>query len=93
MFEELEISGENLLKTTHPKIFIGKIATYSGEEVANIVSNFRQAVEENNTAKIRRLFNHFLPEATIAEDRKETLASKTAASENIIKAQPSALET
>ena len=44
LFEELEITGENLLKTKHPKIFIGKIATYSNEEVAQILSNFRQAV-------------------------------------------------
>jgi FlaA1/EpsC-like NDP-sugar epimerase len=93
LFEELEITGENLLKTAHPKIFIGKIATYSGEEVANIVSNFRQAVEENNAAKIRSLFNHFLPEATISEKRKETFAAKAAASENIISTQTSALET
>jgi FlaA1/EpsC-like NDP-sugar epimerase len=93
LFEELEITGENLLKTTHPKIFIGKIATYSGEEVANIVSNFRQAVEENSPVKIRRLFNHFLPEATIQEDKKETPAAKVAGSENIINKQPSALKT
>jgi hypothetical protein len=79
LFEELEITGENLLKTTHPKIFIGKIATYSGEEVGNIVSNFRQAVEENNAAKIRRLLNHFLPEAKISEDKQKMLAAKAAA--------------
>jgi len=93
LFEELEITGENLLKTTHPKIFIGKIATYSKEEVANIVSNFRQAVQENSPAKIRRLFNHFLPEATIDEDKKETLTAKIAGSENIVNTQSSALET
>ncbi len=67
LFEELEITGENLLKTKHPKIFIGKIATYSGEEVGEIVENFGQAVRENDKAKIRQLFNHFLPEATIEE--------------------------
>ena len=93
LFEELEITGENLLKTTHPKIFIGKIATYSGEEVANIVTNFRQAVEEHDTAKIRRLFNHFLPEATISEEPREKLAAKAAGSENVIGTQTSALET
>jgi FlaA1/EpsC-like NDP-sugar epimerase len=65
LFEELEITGENLLKTRHPKIFIGKIAAYESAEVADILSNFRQAVEENDAAKIRGLFNHFLPEATI----------------------------
>ncbi len=67
LFEELEITGEDLLKTKHPKIFIGKIATYSGEEVGEIVSGFSQAVRENDKAKIRRLFNHFLPEAKITE--------------------------
>ncbi len=91
LFEELEITGENLLKTAHPKIFIGKIAAYTGEEVANIVSNFRQAVEENSPAKIRRLFNHFLPEATITEDAKET-AAKAVGSENVV-GSPSPLKT
>lgn len=93
LFEELEITGENLLKTTHPKIFIGKIATYSNEEVANIVSNFRQAVEESNTAEIRRLFNHFLPEANISEGAKETFAVKAAPAENLINPRSSPLET
>jgi FlaA1/EpsC-like NDP-sugar epimerase len=65
LFEELEITGENLLKTRHPKIFIGKISTYESEEVADILNNFRQAVEKNDAAKIRALFNHYLPEATI----------------------------
>jgi FlaA1/EpsC-like NDP-sugar epimerase len=67
LFEELEITGENLLKTEHPKIFIGQIATYSIEEVGNIVSNFEQAVKTADEAKIRALFNYFLPEAKITE--------------------------
>ncbi len=77
LFEELEITGENLLKTKHPKIFIGKIATYRGEEVINIISNFAQAVAESDEAKIRALFNHFLPEATIYE-RENSSAVETA---------------
>lgn len=93
LFEELEITGESLLKTAHPKIFIGKIAAYSSEEVTNIVTNFRQAVEENDRAKIRRLFNHFLPEATIVEDKKDPLAAKAASSDKGITTQTSALET
>ena len=77
LFEELEITGENLLKTRHPKIFIGKIATYDGKEVENILSNFRQAVEENDRAKIRSLFNHFLPEARISEEKEIAVPVKT----------------
>jgi FlaA1/EpsC-like NDP-sugar epimerase len=70
LFEELEITGENLLRTEHPKIFIGRIATYSVDEVGNILSNFEQALKNSDEAKIRALFNHFLPEATITEKEK-----------------------
>ena len=94
LFEELEITGENLLKTAHPKIFIGKIAAYSGEEVAAIVSGFRQAVEETDPAKIRRMFNHFLPEAAITEEKKSASAvRRNVAEENSPQPQISALET
>ena len=96
LFEELEITGENLLKTQHPKIFIGKIATYSAEDVTGILSNFRQAVDENNEAKIRSLFNHFLPEATIIEETDGFSVSndtKPVTQNNLIKTANSALET
>ena len=75
LYEELEITGENLLKTKHPKIFIGKIAAYSPEQVADILSEFRQAVKSAEEARIRRLLNHFLPEATIFE-RKDIYSRK-----------------
>jgi FlaA1/EpsC-like NDP-sugar epimerase len=70
LYEELEITGEDLLRTRHPKIYIGKIATYETEQVAQIVQQFRQAVGENDEAKIRSLFNKFLPEAKITEKEK-----------------------
>jgi FlaA1/EpsC-like NDP-sugar epimerase len=89
LFEELEITGENLLKTQHPKIFIGKIATYEGEEVENILSNFRQAVEANDRTKIRRLFNHFLPEAKIHEEKETLFNVKTTEETNLIGAHRS----
>lgn len=68
LFEELEMTGENLLKTKHPKIFIGKIATYDSREVENILANFRQAVAESDESRIRSLINRFLPEATISQE-------------------------
>ena len=72
LFEELEITGENLLNTTHPKIFIGKIAAYSSDEVGNILSNLRQSIEKTDNLKIRALLNHFLPEAAIYEESSKT---------------------
>ncbi len=65
LFEELEITGENLLKTRNPKIFIGKIATYSKNDVDAVLNGFHRAVDQNNEARIRSLFNEFLSEAKI----------------------------
>jgi FlaA1/EpsC-like NDP-sugar epimerase len=65
LFEELEITGENLDKTNHPKIFIGKIAEYSKADVSRIVDAFTTALAESDEARIRQLFNEFLPEAQV----------------------------
>ncbi|MGD9560658.1 MAG: polysaccharide biosynthesis protein [Pyrinomonadaceae bacterium] len=65
LFEELEITGENLLKTLHPKVFIGKIATYSKDEVMSMLNRFQDAVAANDSGEIRNLFNDILPEASI----------------------------
>jgi FlaA1/EpsC-like NDP-sugar epimerase len=67
LFEELEITGENLDKTNHPKIFIGKIAAYSEEDVEQIVDSFRAAVVASDSGRVRQLFNEFLPEARIED--------------------------
>jgi FlaA1/EpsC-like NDP-sugar epimerase len=68
LFEELEINGENLVTTHHPKIFIGKIATYSESQVSDILSALRTAVDQNDPNQIRTLFNSFLPEASVSAD-------------------------
>jgi FlaA1/EpsC-like NDP-sugar epimerase len=65
LFEELEMTGEDLEKTRHPKIFIGKIATFSTDEVGQMFSAFRRAVEANDEMKIRWLFNQMLAEASV----------------------------
>ena len=70
LFEELAITGEDLLKTKHPKIFIGKIKTYTQEEVVEIIEDFSKAVGEYDDAEVRRLLNRHLPEAAITEKKK-----------------------
>ena len=65
LFEELEISGESLLKTKHPKIYIGKIAKYSPAQVQGILEEFRAAVDVSDEQQLRHIFNSFLPEASI----------------------------
>ena len=74
LFEELEITGEDLLKTHHPKIYIGKIATYSKNQVDSMLERFHAAAEQNDSGEIRVLFNELLPEASIAIDLPVTSA-------------------
>lgn len=62
LFEELEISGEDLLKTGHPKIFIGKIAEYSDDDVRNMLNHFTRAAELADDELIRKIFADNLPE-------------------------------
>ncbi|MBX3298701.1 MAG: polysaccharide biosynthesis protein [Acidobacteria bacterium] len=79
LFEELEITGEDLMRTLHPKIFIGKIATYSNSQVSEMIDEFAKAVEANDAKRIRDTFNHFLPEASIAVEPAPTAAMSDAA--------------
>lgn len=77
LFEELEITGEDLERTRHPKVFIGKIAKYPVHEVSQMLAAFRNAVEMNDDSLIRKLFNRYFPEARVTEfDRSVTSTSE-----------------
>lgn len=65
LFEELEITGEKLVRTRHPKIFIGKIAKYSESEVARILKESGEAVDDRDHEQLRRIFAAAFPESNI----------------------------
>ncbi|HZH34545.1 MAG TPA: nucleoside-diphosphate sugar epimerase/dehydratase [Pyrinomonadaceae bacterium] len=65
LFEELETDGEDLMKTRHPKIYIGKIAAYAPNQVSEMMARFAESVEKAAPEEVRSLFNEFLPEAKI----------------------------
>jgi FlaA1/EpsC-like NDP-sugar epimerase len=71
LFEELEMTGEHLARTRHPKIFIGDIAAFTSEEVSQMFLAFRRAVEANDEIKIRWLFNQMLAEASITSGEND----------------------
>ena len=76
LFEELEITGEDLEKTRHPQIFIGKIATYSDDEVSELIAQLTTALASDNESEIRRIFNKFLPESTVSQEIGSGTANK-----------------
>ena len=84
LFEELEITGENLLKTRNPKIFIGKIATYSHSQVKQILNELQLAVSQSNEQSVRRLFNEFLPDAKVQLPQRDLPAKAISADEGFL---------
>ena len=66
LHEELELLGEGIAKTRHPKIFIGRIAAYSPEEVQRAVSELARLAREAQGDAIRVLLNTLLPEARLS---------------------------
>ena len=68
LFEELEISGEHLLLTRHPKIFIGKIANHDRNEVEIVIDRLSHAVQGSDCSEIRRILAEFITESRLGED-------------------------
>lgn len=90
LFEELEMSGENLLKTRHPKIFIGRISKYSRQQVEQIVNELRSAVSSSSESQVRRIFGAYLIDSNILQI-DETASIEDLSTENKYFAQPTKL--
>ena len=66
LFEELETEGEDLTKTGHPKIFVGKLAAYPLETIESAIKRFGRYGKLGREAELRAFLNEFLPEANVA---------------------------
>ena len=66
LFEELEIHGETIVKTKHPKIFTGKIATMPAEQVGVALRQLTAAVQLDDDAQMRALLDMAVPEADLS---------------------------
>ncbi len=71
LYEELELFGEDIAKTRHSKIFIGKLGAYSSEEVERALARLADFARDGNNDETRRFLNSFLPEAKLSV-RRET---------------------
>jgi FlaA1/EpsC-like NDP-sugar epimerase len=63
--EELVMSEEQITKTRHPKIFIGKIATYSEEKVRYALNRLAALCKEGPERELRGFLNELLPSAQL----------------------------
>ncbi len=65
LFEELDTDGENVAKTRHPKIFIGKIAAYPEAKVGQALQRLAELSRNGHDTDLRAYLNELLPEATL----------------------------
>jgi FlaA1/EpsC-like NDP-sugar epimerase len=81
LFEELELSGESIAKTRHPKIFIGKLNAYPTEEVAMALLRLEELARDGDGTAVRKFLNALLPEANLGVRRasRETSPKKQSA--------------
>jgi FlaA1/EpsC-like NDP-sugar epimerase len=70
LHEELELFGEGITKTRHPKIYIGKIAAYPSQEIEAALVRLERLALEAKQDDIRAFLNSLLPEATLAVRRE-----------------------
>jgi FlaA1/EpsC-like NDP-sugar epimerase len=71
LFEELEMTEEHMSRTQHPKIFIGRIAEYTDEQVQFALSRLAQLALAGADSELRAFINDLLPEAHLEESRDE----------------------
>ncbi len=66
MFEELSTREENVDKTKHPKIFVGKIAKPDPKALQHGLKALHAAVESDSEAAMRAALSALVPEATLS---------------------------
>ena len=70
LFEELSTSGEDMAKTRHPKIYIGKIESFPIEEIETLLGKLSKTTESFTKYGIRDLLGNVIPELEIPEAEK-----------------------
>jgi len=63
--ERLELSEENVDRTRHPKIFVGRLASYEPERVSAALDRLVKAVRGGKGEVIRALLQELIPEADL----------------------------
>ena len=65
LFEELEMTEELLVKTRHPKIFIGKIKSYPQQQLQSALDRLTQLSMNSEEGELRKFLTEILPEARL----------------------------
>ncbi len=78
LFEELELTGEQISKTKHPKIYVGKLQAYPPDTVAHALRYLEELAREGDGTAVRKFLNSLLPEANLGVRRSTREPSRKA---------------
>jgi FlaA1/EpsC-like NDP-sugar epimerase len=66
LYEELTFESEETVPTSHPKIFVCKIASLEPKEIRQALEQLRELVRSGDESQLRRVLNELIPEACVA---------------------------
>ena len=67
LFEELQVAGEDMAKTRHPKIYIGKVNAYTSDRIQDALGRLRELVLSGADEELRCYLDDLLPRARLAD--------------------------
>ena len=76
LFEELKFETEETVPTSHPKIFINKLATLEPETVRMALKRLSELVRDKDGDGLRRFLHELLPEASLSSSSSESQSVK-----------------
>ncbi|MGH9971327.1 MAG: polysaccharide biosynthesis protein [Pyrinomonadaceae bacterium] len=65
LFEELQTTEEQMIRTRHPKIFIGRLAAYPEQKIRHALERLSIFAENGWDGELRKALNDLLPEAQL----------------------------
>lgn len=77
--EELRFESEETVPTSHPKIFISKIATLETELINNALVDLAGLSRDRNDDELRKYLNNLIPEARLNSFGEESIPKSRAA--------------
>jgi FlaA1/EpsC-like NDP-sugar epimerase len=81
LFEELQTVGENMIKTRHSKIFIGRLSAYPEQQIRHALDRLSLLTENGWDREVRKVLGDLLPEARLQippGDLAETIVARAA---------------
>lgn len=88
LLEVIESDSEKLLRTLHPKIFVGKIAPYTSARVREITETIPELCSVDDEAAVRRFISDHLPEARITKKREQVVLKSITNSKTVDNFRP-----